>query len=196
MDRTNDVDSFSENLARVRLRGKDGYIDRTGRFVIPPRFEGAGRFSNGRARIWSDLRVGYIDKTGRIVVPPQYQEAFDFSEDRAAVLICPKKGCTYAEEAVTPESDGRWGFIDTTGKLVIPAQYLKVESFAEGLAAVKTEHFEGHYINQAGEVVIITSFDHDSFFHGLAIVGGSDYRSFIDKTGKPVIPPMQNLQSW
>ena len=79
---------------------------------------------------------------------------------------------------------------------MIPAQYLKVESFAEGLAAVKTEHFEGHYINQAGEVVIITSFDHDSFFHGLAIVGGSDYRSLIDKTGKPVIPPMQNLQSW
>ena len=64
--RFRDVDSFSENLARVRLRGKDGYIDRTGRFVIPPRFEGAGRFSNGRARIWSDLRVGYIDKTGRI----------------------------------------------------------------------------------------------------------------------------------
>jgi len=58
-----------------------GYIDKTGAWVIPPRFSWAGPFSGGVAEVGLDSqprgvpfgpmitggKSGYIDKTGRIL---------------------------------------------------------------------------------------------------------------------------------
>jgi len=53
------------------------------------------------------------------VIAPQYEDAHSFSEDLAAV----KKG-------------GKWGYIDTDNKVVIPFQYDQAYDFSEGLAIV------------------------------------------------------------
>jgi hypothetical protein len=59
--------SFSEGLAAVRIGRKWGYIDHTGKLVIPARFDDAKRF-HGRYAVVSDRgRWSWIDKTGRIV---------------------------------------------------------------------------------------------------------------------------------
>jgi len=33
---------------------------------------------------------------------------------------------------------GKWGYIDRTGKMVIPARFLDARSFSDGLAAVRS----------------------------------------------------------
>jgi hypothetical protein len=54
---------------------KFGFIDRTGEFVIEPRFGLTTGFRNGLARVTlvSSLGIknGYIDKTGKFVWGPQ-----------------------------------------------------------------------------------------------------------------------------
>ena len=49
-------------------------------------------------------------------------------------------GCSNGSEEVGDrfkvKVEGRWGFIDHTGELVIPAQYEAVDDFSEGLACV------------------------------------------------------------
>lgn len=45
------AEDFSDGLAAVRVGGKWGFIDRTGRVVIAPRFIRADRFWNGMARV-------------------------------------------------------------------------------------------------------------------------------------------------
>jgi len=63
-----DAHKFSEELARVQLKGKWGYIDRNGDFVIKPRWTRAFNFNNGQAEVsTSEGEIYFIDKTGKIV---------------------------------------------------------------------------------------------------------------------------------
>jgi hypothetical protein len=62
---------FSEGLAAVRVGRREGYIDKTGRFVIGPRPWDAGRFSGGLALVTLvGHRRGYINKAGEYVWRP------------------------------------------------------------------------------------------------------------------------------
>lgn len=102
---------FSEGLAAVAIGGKPwnemgghsrisslngakfGFIDKTGKFVVPPifpcpNFEWTSKFKNGLALATAEKNAtfvfGYIDKTGKFVVPPKYSKLNEFSEGLAA----------------------------------------------------------------------------------------------------------------
>ena len=53
--------------------------------------------------------------------------------------------------------DGKWGFIDATGKRIIEPQYDDARSFSNGVAAVKSGNKWG-FINESGEMVIKPTF--------------------------------------
>lgn len=67
--------SFSDGLAYIELNNKWGFIDKTGKVVIKPRFikDFDGnifedmKFKNGLARVKDKDKYGYIDKTGKFV---------------------------------------------------------------------------------------------------------------------------------
>jgi serine/threonine protein kinase len=59
--------SFYEGLARVELNGKWGFIDKTGKEVIPLKYDWAGAFSEGLAAVELNGKTYYIDKTGKYV---------------------------------------------------------------------------------------------------------------------------------
>ncbi len=66
-----------DRLFLIKERGKYGYIDRTGRVVIPPQFVDAGNFSEGLAGVQLSKeghKHGYIDTSGKMVIPPQFEE--------------------------------------------------------------------------------------------------------------------------
>jgi len=63
------------------------------------------------------------------------------------------------------ESPGyRWGFIDTTGELVIPAMFDEVSRFSEGKAAVNQDGLWG-YIDTSGKLIIKPQFRLAYNFH-------------------------------
>jgi len=103
-------------MARVKLSGKWGYIDRTGRIVINPQFEEAGDFSEGLARVKTGGKWGYIDRTGRFLINPQFDEAGDFSHGLARVKL-----------------GGKWGYVDRRGEVVIPPQFSEASDFSRSL---------------------------------------------------------------
>ena len=116
------VDSFSEGLAAVcsgqgcywGADNKDkekkwGYIDHTGAVVIAPQFETAAAFKEGLAAVSVGGKYGFIDKQGRFVVNPQYDSAWAFDHGLATVGV---------KEGTDPESGYKWGYIDTTGKVI------------------------------------------------------------------------------
>src|SRR6218665_1119163 len=64
-------------LAPVKIDGKWGYIDKSGKIAINPQFDFAWEFQEGLAVIqFGDKngfdKWGYIDKTGEIVIEPQF----------------------------------------------------------------------------------------------------------------------------
>jgi WG containing repeat len=94
--------------------------------------------------------------------------------------------------------DGKWGYIDKAGQLVIGFQYDDAAGFSDGLAAVMVDGRWG-YVDESGSMVIAPQFDAaGSFFDGLAAVGGvgmfDGFDGFIDNTGRLVIPPNPELK--
>ena len=57
-------------LYQIRVKNKFGFIAKSGKVVIEPKFDGAEPFSGGLSRVWIDNRYGYIDKTGKYVWEP------------------------------------------------------------------------------------------------------------------------------
>src|SRR5262249_50629632 len=62
-----------------------GFIDKTGKVVVSPRFGQVGSFSGGLAAVELDEKWGFINKSGITVIDPQFSGAGDFGEGLAAV---------------------------------------------------------------------------------------------------------------
>lgn len=64
------VQLFANGLAAVQLKGKWGYIDKTGKQVIPFKYDSVTRFDlnvKGQAQVKYDGKWFYIDKEGGFV---------------------------------------------------------------------------------------------------------------------------------
>jgi len=59
-----DAGRFREGLAYVKLDGKYGFIDKTGKEVIPRKYDDVGFFSEGLAYVELDDKEGFVDKKG------------------------------------------------------------------------------------------------------------------------------------
>jgi hypothetical protein len=66
---------FSEGLASVKVGPKVGFIDKTGKMVIEPRFDEVKQFIEGRARVKIDGAYGFIDRSGELVIPARFADA-------------------------------------------------------------------------------------------------------------------------
>lgn len=88
--------------------------------------------------------------------------------------------------------NGKDGFIDRDGKIVIDPVFEKAYPFTDGLAAVQKQGAWG-FIDTQGRVVIVPQFvSVGHFSEGLAIFEGKqcpNKKGYIDKHGKVVIEP-------
>lgn len=85
--------------------------------------------------------------------------------------------------------DGKWGYMDKVGKIVIPPSYSSARDFHEGLAAVSKDGRYG-YIDKDGNVILQFRYlEALDFIDGYAnVTEGEDstYSSIIDKMGIPI----------
>ncbi|NML40618.1 WG repeat-containing protein [Chitinophaga sp. G-6-1-13] len=88
---------------------------------------------------------------------------------------------------------GNYGYIDTTGNMVIKPQFREAGIFREGLAIIG-QSFGGHihygYINRQGSLVIPCQYEdaHD-FSYGRAAVNKKGVWEYIDRQGKTALGP-------
>jgi hypothetical protein len=90
-----------------------------------------------------------------------------------------------------------YGYMNTKGKVLIPAKYTDATQFSEGLAAVKDKETQlWGYINLEGNLIIPFQFSEASFFsEGLAAISHSSfpYGAYLNKEGQVAIEGKQNL---
>ena len=80
--------------------------------------------------------------------------------------------------------NGRAGFINSSGEVVIPPTFLSAGEFSEGLASARVQGTHG-YIDEKGKFVIQPQFDYATpFSEGLAIVYKDGQPFFINKQGQ------------
>ncbi|HEY0386622.1 MAG TPA: WG repeat-containing protein, partial [Pyrinomonadaceae bacterium] len=163
-------------------RGKYGFIDRSGRVVIKPQFDGALPFTEGLAAVSIGKKWGFIDTSGKVVVALSYRAVSHFSDGLSAVTL----------DSATQTYD--CGYIDHTGQYVIqPQREFTCRDFVEGLALVGVyneasgEDLDG-YMNKKGELAFGGQYAlAEPFSEGLARVNDFNQTYFIDREGATAI---------
>lgn len=140
---------FSEGLARVRKEGLWGYIDENGRTVIEIKFDEAKDFSGGLAQVRLSAKEYLINYSGQDFMETIQTSQFSGIRGIMAIMVNNKWGlieeatgkqltpCQYEKIAYFAEGrDLCWvvlnnvvGFIDKTGKEVIPPKYNATNQF-------------------------------------------------------------------
>jgi serine/threonine protein kinase len=175
---------FSENFALVAngktnvdksFTGKYGFIDKSGREIIPIQYDYAESFSDGLAKVGkldnssNKMFYGFINSRGDEMIPLIYEDARSFSDSLAVV-----------------KWQGKWGAINDKGTPQIPLKYESLAEFSEDLAAFQMNDKFG-FINKSGEEIIPAIYDFaGKYADGNAPVKKDGKAFFIDKKGKEI----------
>lgn len=175
---------FSEGMAAVKTTpaysNKDwGYIDKQGNMIIDPLFYSAGQFSEGIARVTTDSvdrsgfandQHGYINTKGDLIISDPgkttYREDFHFYSEERFPVVC---------------DSGRFGFMDSTGNLIIKDQFEIVHSFSDGIAAVAIKITSPDMLREL-PILDIFSEDNEKILWG-----------YIDLNGNWIVKPVLGM---
>lgn len=196
-----DEEKYSDDLARVVIYGKVGYVDKNREFVIPCRYDYANDFSEGVAAVCINGKFGYINELGEELVPCKYDWCGDFSEGLGIVVdgvnwkYVDKQGkepfcCKYtnigefSEGLAAVQYGGKYGYINKQGEEVIPCFYTFAGSFSEGIASVILDH-KMIAINECGTHLFQYEYI-GKFSDGLACVKDKENWRFVNTKGQLV----------
>lgn len=197
----------ADPLYRFIKNGRAGYIDRSGRVVIPPSLDPHGNYGSEFQDGSLEIAVSsgrYVDRTGKVVLDKKLYRGWDFSEGLAVAMREGEELWGYintsGEFAVSPRFktggdsyvwsfsdgfarirvDGKYGFIDHSGEFVIPPQFPDAVDFSDGMARVVVE----------GPCVYFPDGPCGLMNPRIAKGQGSDHSpckfTFIDKTGRVI----------
>jgi hypothetical protein len=189
------------NAMDLRGSGKWGYIDKTGALkfqcgIVTPLREGKAfvyEGPGGGREAWA-----IVDEQGKVLA-----KGLKFKD---ASLI---KGFAEGLAAVGKTADRKnvvWGYMDSTGKIVIEQKYFGAGDFNDGLAPVgsgdesgtnaergkgaKTAAVKWGFIDKTGATVLASNYEAAGrFSEGLAAVSVGGKWGCIDKKGTVVIAP-------
>jgi hypothetical protein len=191
--------SFAKGLAYVEATANGNQIvpaviDRKGNVVVDKPFimewssaffgvPSLEQFRKRQQMVFDDILVprhdgptrGYMDAANRLVIPgARFQTLGVFREGRAPVSI-----------------GGRFGYIDTAGKVVIEPQFAAAGPFHEGHAIVRDDAGRTGYVRLDGTLAIEPLWLEEAypFSAGRARVRLNGQYGFLDTTGRFAIPP-------
>ncbi|MBW7474561.1 WG repeat-containing protein [Paenibacillus oenotherae] len=115
---------FYEDIAMVSQNGTAFYINSEGQEILANKeYSPMGAFSEGLSLVrFGDNKFAYINKFGEIVIQPSNRMGSSFSEGTTVYLDTVKM---------------KHGYMDRSGKEIIPPKYEVALPFKEGLAYVK-----------------------------------------------------------
>lgn len=197
------------DLIEVQKDGRRGFLDRTGRIVVPAEYKDRSVWKESHLAVEQNSRLGFYDLSGRQTSPYVYKEVSDYYDGMAAVRTNRLYGFINSDgQPAVPEvyedihlfsnglavvkKDGKWGAVKASGETAVPFLYEEAgPSFSDGLLAVKKDGRWG-YVDAAGHETVPLVYEQVSsqFHEGLAAVrkaGG--LWGFINPQGVQVIPP-------
>lgn len=196
-----------DRLYPVLVNGKVGYIDRSGKLVVPARFEPTGPigidavscpsppesvywpkrpvkwgrdFREGRAEVRTDRGWQLIDSRGRMLLDKPIAGAIHLWMEK------PGKGL------IAVQRGGKWGGIDFAGREIIPFQFDRCLGVSRGLAHV-TQGNSRFWIDKTGQPVAwpvpVRSGPPPVFEDGLSLTSNGILFGLTDRQGLWFVPP-------
>lgn len=153
-----DDSEFHDGLAKLEMGDKWGFINKTGAFVVNPQYDEVEDFKDGYATVRCDHKWGIINAKGELIIEPIASESYG--------LRLLDKGCFVAKVGynqygiitngnkwivepiyedlsflcdglIAAKKDGKYGFINLQGTVIISIQYDRAWDFNNGTADVE-----------------------------------------------------------
>jgi hypothetical protein len=194
-----------------------GVKDRTGKWVTAPAFDqtmgAVDRYGGFMARLKSDQKWHYMDVTGKdhgTITTSGLSNIFEIDNDGYYCAEVPDSSARVAFEdrtisgpiadckafgafseglaIIQTGSTGKLGFIDSTGKVVIPCEYDNISPFVNGISLagkIVGGKMLGGYIDKKGKVILPLQYEKiGKFQDGNGIVQTEAGFFYVDNTGK------------
>lgn len=182
----NSLKYVGSNRYEAVLENDQGIVDEKGRFLSVSPFEQIGRYSEGL--IWVQKYRGhmaYMDIQGNEKFVLKGDWGLDFQDGLAAVF-----------------KNKKWGYIDTTGKLVIDYQFEQALGFYKGIAPVKVfgenHNVAWRLIDKTGKFINNKAYYEIMAFkagYARAFVNGSGY-GLLDEKGDEFLPCKYHMDGY
>lgn len=170
------ITDFCEGLASFKRENKWGVIDRNGNIVVEPKFDDVVKYCQGVAPYRIGDKFGLIDKADNVITEPIYDYIADTCDEIGRVA----------------QLDGKWGWIDNKGQIIIDFSFDKARSFHEKLAAV-SYNLQWGYIDTNGQWKISPQYKNASdFSDGLAPVSTETRKWVYINTNNEIKSPTFN----
>jgi hypothetical protein len=165
-------EGYSDGLLCIRQGSKWGALNTEGKITVPAKYDNLATFSGGYSIANIGDKYMVVDKEGN-----------EFPIDEPGI-----KGVKHFSEGLAPVKgkDSNWGFVDTSGELVISPKYSTAGYFSGGLAWVRDQNGKLGYIDNEGNWVIDPRFSAAKNFDpvsGMALVTLNDQLHYISKDG-------------
>lgn len=167
-------DNFYMDRASFEVDGKYGFIDRTGKIVLPAQWDSVIGFLKGdpvHAVVVKNDEYAIIDVDGNIIFDYRKCSAINAFDDRFFFVRYENDDDAYVEvytydgKLINPEKwiratrsdesdilyvqndSGLWGYYDANSGYIIPCQYESAGVFVDGLAAVRSKNAKGKLVD-------------------------------------------------
>jgi len=166
------IKGFENGFVPVKIGEKWGYLNTSGKLLIPAKYDKVTPFNSDRGVAQSGGKYVIINNQGA-EIPVEASNVTDLKP--FAEALAPFKA-----------TNEKFGFIDVNGKVAIQAQFDGVGYFSGGLAWAKKDKMIG-FINPQGEWVIkpqfaaVKNFDAET---GMARVKVADKWAYVNKSGE------------
>ncbi len=179
-------------VGRIYKNQNGNYVDRkTNEEIFPDK---DGKIYNWEGYDQADFEVaakkkwGLIDKTGKLITQIEYDEigtSGSYSEYGWVVFF---------EDGLCPvKMNGKYGFIDTKGKIIIPIVYDYVHNFFDGFAAVSVNNKWG-IINKKNQIII--PINYEGIFPNMGEVPASEEYPYFSQGLCPVAKKINDEFLW
>ncbi|WP_439879779.1 WG repeat-containing protein [Pontibacter sp. MBLB2868] len=182
------ADKQQDGVAVVHDEGrKYGYMDRTGKLIIPILYEAAFDFENGFAAAKLNSKVGLINKQNEIIIPFLHQSLQVYPDDKIVLAY----------------KDGKMGVLGLDGSTLIDFQFRQIQFddkdklftlySPDFLSTGGKKGLSCAFLNQQQQLAFIEDvyIDYqDNFSDGIIKAKSIIDKKvgFIDRSGKTVIP--------
>lgn len=136
------AEMFSEGHSAVEINGIWGLIDEKGNYVIPLKYESLGDLNNGLISFRKEDKIGFMDINEKVIIQPELYWADEFSEGLCAVST-----------DYNSDKPRKYGYIDVTGKLVVPYKFDHATKFENGRGIIQLNNLWGA-IDKTGKIII------------------------------------------
>ncbi len=173
----NVVYRINPNIFAVRRNknGPVGIYNKAGKQILPLIYQGINQMSgNGFIEVRKNGKSGLADSTGVLTLPCEYDRLFPsayrislteqngryglFAPDYGVHLPCKYEQIGYVEEEhgwIRVRQNGKWGWVDKTGKVMFPCRFDATTPFQNGKARVMQAPYPYEFmINVEGEMLL------------------------------------------